>query len=228
MKKIPRIAELDSTLSLAFEGYRFISNRCDRYETDIFQTRLAFQKTICMRGQAAAKVFYDTDKFSRKEAAPKRLQKSLLGEGGVQGLDGEAHRQRKAVFMQLMTPEHMDALGDLVEQQWYHYAQRWTQMEAVVFFDEVQEILCRAVCEWSGVPLTESEVSERTRNLSDMISGSGRIGPKHGQARRARDRSEAWISNFLQKVRAGEMTVAENTAAHAFARYKSRLPPLTC
>lgn len=221
MEKIPRLAAIDSTLSLAFEGYEFISNRCDRYHTDIFETRVALQKTICMRGQAAAQVFYDTDKFLRQNATPKRVQKTLLGEGGVQGLDGEAHRQRKAIFMGLMTPERMAELSDLVEQQWHQYAQKWTQMSEVILFDEVQEILLRAVCTWSGVPLAESEVAERTQDMSNMISGSGRIGPEHWKGRRARDRAEAWISDFLQKVRNHEIEVPENTAAHAFAWHQS-------
>lgn len=220
-KQIPRIAEIDSTLALAFEGYKFISNRCDRYNIDLFRTRLALQETICMRGKEAAQLFYDTDKFSRQKSAPKRLQKTLLGEGGVQGLDGEAHRQRKAIFMGLMTPERMTALGDLVEQQWHQYAQKWAQQEEVILFDGAQEILCRAVCEWSGVPLQESAVRQRTRDLSDMISGSGRIGPEHWQARAARDRGEAWIGHFLNQVRAGEMDVPENTAAHAFAWHRN-------
>jgi len=185
MKEIPRIAAIDSTLSLAFEGYEFISKRCDRYQTDIFQTRLILEPTICMRGKEAAQVFYDTDKFSRQQATPKRVQKTLLGEGGVQGLDGEAHRQRKAIFMDLMTPKHMDRLGKLTEQWWHRYGEKWTQQPTVVLFDEVQEILCRAVCEWSGVPLAELEVAQRTRDLAQMISGSGRLGPEHWQARRA-------------------------------------------
>jgi len=221
MKEIPRIAAIDSTLSLAFEGYEFISKRCDRYQTDIFQTRLILEPTICMRGKEAAQVFYDTDKFSRQQATPKRVQKTLLGEGGVQGLDGEAHRQRKAIFMDLMTPKNMDRLGELTEQWWHRYGEKWTQQPTVVLFDEVQEILCRAVCEWSGVPLAESEVAQRTRDLAQMISGSGRLGPEHWQARRARDRGEAWISDLLQKIRNQALNVPENTAAHAFAWHQS-------
>lgn len=85
------------------------------------------EPTICMRGKEAAQVFYDTDKFSRKKATPKRVKKTLLGEGGVQGLDGEAHRQHKAIFMDLMTPENMNRLGELTEHWWHRYAQKWIQ-----------------------------------------------------------------------------------------------------
>jgi len=107
MREIPSDRGVDSTLQLLLEGYRFITHRCERLQSNIFQTRLLFKKTICLRGEDAAKVFYDNERFCRKNAAPKRVQKTLLGEGGVQGLDGETHRQRKQVFMSLMTPENM-------------------------------------------------------------------------------------------------------------------------
>jgi fatty-acid peroxygenase len=40
MTQIPRDNSLDSTLSLLSEGYTFISTRCERYQSDIFATRL--------------------------------------------------------------------------------------------------------------------------------------------------------------------------------------------
>src|SRR5215216_5272322 len=105
MAKNPRDKMLDSSLALMLDGYRFITKRCRRYRSDIFETRLMLQRTICMRGEEAARVFYDNDRFKRKGAAPGRLQETLLGRGGVQGLDGDAHRHRKQMFMSLMSPE---------------------------------------------------------------------------------------------------------------------------
>jgi fatty-acid peroxygenase len=81
MSQIPQDRIIDSTLPLALEGYKFISQRCQHYQSDIFQTRLLFKKTICFKGEEAAKVFYEPGKFSRQKAAPKRLQKTLFGEG---------------------------------------------------------------------------------------------------------------------------------------------------
>jgi hypothetical protein len=42
-----------------------------------FETRLLLQRTICLRGEDAAKVFYDQNRFYRKGAAPARMQKTL-------------------------------------------------------------------------------------------------------------------------------------------------------
>jgi fatty-acid peroxygenase len=217
MRTIPSDSGIDSTLSLVSEGYCFISNRCERLQSDIFQTRLLFKKTICLRGEEAAKVFYDTEKFSRKNAAPKRLQKTLLGEGGVQGLDGETHRQRKQIFMALMTPEHIAQLTEITRQQWLNAAKQWEQRDRVVLLDEAQRVLCQAVCAWSGVPLPEPEVDQRTRELAAMIDGSGGIALRYLQGVWGRHQAEKWIETILGKVRNRELEVPENSAAYAFA-----------
>lgn len=40
-----------------------------------------------MTGPEAVRLFYDPRRFVRRSATPKAIQKTLLGEGGVQGLD---------------------------------------------------------------------------------------------------------------------------------------------
>lgn len=220
MPKIPQEPGIDSTLAFALDGYRFISKRCDRHQSDIFQTRLLFEKTICLRGAQAAEVFYDVEKFSRKGAAPKRLQKTLLGEGGVQGTDGEVHRHRKQMFMNLMSPARVGALAELVYQQWLGRAEQWETRDRVVLFDEAHEVLCRAVCEWSGVPMEEEEVAQRTRDLAAMIDGSGAVGPRHWRGRWGRKRAEAWMRGVIKRVRKGEIEVSEERALGAIALHR--------
>src|SRR3569623_270301 len=79
----PRDPGLDNTLALLREGYFYIPNRCRRYHSDVFKTRLLLQDTICMSGAEAAALIYDADRFVRKGAAPMREQKTLFGCGGV-------------------------------------------------------------------------------------------------------------------------------------------------
>lgn len=76
--KIPREKGLDQTLALLREGYEFISNRCELFQSDIFETRLMGEKVICMSGEEAARIFYNPRLFQRKGAAPKRVQKRCL------------------------------------------------------------------------------------------------------------------------------------------------------
>lgn len=226
MPTIPQVRILDSTLLLALNGYQFISQQCQRYQTNIFQTRLLFKKTICFKGEEAARVFYDTEKFSRKGAAPKRLQKTLFGQGGVQGLDGDAHRHRKQMFMSLMTDEGIQKLANLTREQWQIYAQKWSQSDRIVLFKEVREILCRASCAWTGIPLTESQrlqphvVEQRTKDLGAMIDGSGTVGLKHWQGRRSRKRAEKWIEDIIERVRNKQLEVSEDSALYSIANHR--------
>lgn len=72
-KAIPQEKGADHTFALLTEGYLFIPNRSRKMGTDIFQTRLLGQQTICMAGEEAAALFYDESKFRRKGAVPKRI-----------------------------------------------------------------------------------------------------------------------------------------------------------
>src|SRR4051812_24200949 len=113
MAQIPTERYPDSTLTLLREGFPFILNRCRRLKSDIFQIRLLGMKVICLHGQEAAAIFYDPQKFIRKGAVPKRVQKTLLGENGIQTLDNAAHQHRKAMFMSLMNPGQIHKLMQL-------------------------------------------------------------------------------------------------------------------
>lgn len=220
MSKIPNAPGLDSSLALVKDGYEFISKQCDRLQSDIFQTRLLFQKTICIRGAEAAKVFYDVDKFVRKGAAPKRVQKTLLGEGGVQSTDGEIHRHRKQMFMDLMSPERIEQLANLVQQQWMKRAEAWENRDRIVLFDEANQVLCAAVCDWSGVPLSEADLSSKTQDLAAMIDGSGAVGPRHWRGKAGRQRTEAWIRDVIDQVRSHQIEAPKESALWAIAHHQ--------
>ncbi|NAW28273.1 cytochrome P450, partial [Salmonella sp. sc-h42] len=87
--------------ALLSDPYRRISRLFGPAGADAVETRLALKETTCLRGREAARVFYDETRISRAGAMPAPVRRTLLGEGGVQGLDGEAHRARKRVFMSL-------------------------------------------------------------------------------------------------------------------------------
>src|SRR5690554_4559072 len=136
MREIPQENSLDSTLALLSYGYQFISKKCEHLGSDIFETRIALQKVICMQGEEAARIFYDEEKFKRKKATPKFVQKTLFGEGGVQGLDGENHRQRKDLFMSLMSKESVSGLMDTLRKELENSVEKWQKLGSVVLFDE--------------------------------------------------------------------------------------------
>ena len=86
-KNIPKERTIDQTFALLAEGYNYLPNRTYRENSNIVQTRLLGQKIICISGEEAARAFYDEGRFIRKTAIPKRIQKALFGEHGVQVLD---------------------------------------------------------------------------------------------------------------------------------------------
>ena len=218
--QIPDDKGLDSTLDLLKEGYLFISNRVNKYKSDIFETHLLGQKAICISSEEGAKLFYDSELFYRKGVAPKRVQKTLFGVGAIQSMDGENHIHRKKLFMSLMTPKYQNQLADLTIDTLKTYSKKWEGEESVVLFDEMNEILCRVVCKWAGVPLKDSEVKERAEDFSLMVDAFGAIGPRHWKGRRARTRAEEWIKEVIEDVRFGNIKVEEGTALHAMAFYK--------
>lgn len=220
MPTIPRDESPDSTLALVRNPYGFVSERCRRYRSDLFETRLMLQKTVCMTGPEAAEVFYDEGRFARRSAMPGRIQKTLLGRGGVQALDGEAHRSRKRMLMSLMTPERIGRLSETTAGLWHTYARKWESVDKVVLYDEAREMLTRAVCTWAGVLLAESEVRRRTGELSALFDYAGSVGPKHWWSRLARVRAERWAGDLIRRVRAGELRPPEHSAAHVISFHR--------
>lgn len=213
MREIPRERVPDSTASLLLDGYEFISKRCRRHRSDLFETRLLLQKTICMTGPECAQLFYDAGRFQREGAAPDMVQKTLFGEGGVQSLDGEAHRQRKQMFMSLMSAENIGRLGGTSAEQWQGALTRWQRLPRVVLLDEAHDVLFRAVCAWAGIPLSEPEVPTRTKQMVDLIESSGTVGPRHWQGRLARRQAERWAAGLVRRARAGILEVAPDREA---------------
>ena len=203
MSEIPRDSQVESSLSLLSEGYTFISSRCQRFGSDLFQVRLLMQNTICMSGEEAARLFYDERLFQREHAAPHMLQKTLFGRGGVQGLDGDAHRHRKQLFLSLLGDEAVAELVRLSEANWQAAIEAWQRCDRVVLLPEVQAILTRAVCEWAGVPLGDDEVTLRRDQLAAMIDGAGGVGIRHWHARKARKAAEDWLIELIRGLRTG-------------------------
>lgn len=220
MPRIPRDSNLDATLAVMRDPYGYIGKRCRQYGTDLFTTRLLWQPTICLTGPAAAQLFYDNQRFTRAGAAPGRIQKTLFGQGGVQGLDGQQHRHRKALFMSLMGADRVAALAELTRHWGRVYAERWASADTVALYPEFQQLLTCAVCQWAGVPLPDSDVEARTRQITALFDDAGSVGPKHWWARLARKSADRWAQQVIDDVRAGRLDPPEDTAAQTIAWHR--------
>ncbi|MCE6077436.1 cytochrome P450 [Agrobacterium vitis] len=229
MASIPSEKRPDSTLALIRDPYRFISDGCRRHQSDLFETRLLLQKTICMTGSEAARLFYDPDLFVRQGAMPKAIQKTLLGEGGVQGLDGGPHRHRKHLFMSLMGPGQFQELCRLTAAEWRVRIQAWTSRADVPLYPEFQQLLTRASLAWVGIPLTEAQADDRTEDIVALFDHAGSVGVRHLCSRWSRRRADRWLAILVEEVRAGRLQFSEHSAAHAIAWHRdldgALLPP---
>lgn len=216
----PRDKRLDGTLALLREGYEFIPNRCRRLGTHVFETRLMGQPAVCMTGAEAARVFYEPERFTRAKALPPTALTLLQDKGSVALLDGEPHRHRKEMFLQLLGPERLDRLVELMAAELETAGSLWRRRDSVVVYGAAQEILCRTGCTWAGVPLEESEVPRRTRELAAMLEGAGSVGPRQWRGQLLRARNERWIRQIIEDARSHRRLLPEGTAAHAITWHR--------
>ena len=131
------------------EGYRYILNRTQQYNRNMFETKLLGGKTfICLIGKEAAEIFYDPEKFKRQDAAPKKVLKTLFGEGGVQTLDGSTHHHRKELFMSLMSKERMGHIQTTVKKQWQLAVREWKKKKSIILYEEAKKVMTCTACIW--------------------------------------------------------------------------------
>lgn len=218
---VPREKTLDNTLAFFREGYLFIKNRMDQYQTDLFITRLLGEEVICITGEEAAKMFYDPEKFRRKGTVPYRIQQSLFGVNAIQTMDGDAHLQRKQLLLSILKPPQQHTLAQMVLDRWMEAAEEWQkQSRRIVLLDEAKTVLCEVACRWAGVPIKRSELARRGNDFAAMVDAFGAIGPRHWKGRLARNSVEAWFRDIISDTRVGKRKAQEGTALHAIAFYK--------
>ncbi|UJR85131.1 cytochrome P450 [Sandaracinus amylolyticus] len=219
MGSIPRDRAIDGSLALLREGYLFLPRRFERLETEVFELRLMGMRFIAMQGRDAAALFYDPTRFVRRGAVPMLVQRTLLGERGVQTLDGDMHAKRKRMFMSLMSRDRIDVLMSEMWRQWYAALDRWQHRDQIVLLEEAQDVMCRAACAWAGVPLEEREVRLRAEDFGAMVHSFATIGPRHLAGRVARSRTEHWMGEIIERIRRGELRPSPTQASYIVASH---------
>lgn len=203
---LPRARGFDNTLALLAEGYCFMKRRHAALQSDAFSTRLMLRRALCVRGEDAARMFYQPGRFTRRGALPPTVLTLLQDYGSVAVQDGDMHHGRKAMLMGLFGPLERQRLVALAEAQWQERFARWQRQPRVVVFEEAQHVLCRAACEWIGLPpLDDAESAKRTRELAAMIDAAGSAGPRNWRAQLMRNRTEHWARALVDAVRAGRV-----------------------
>lgn len=216
---LPRAPGFDNSLALLAEGYQFMSQRHAALGSDAFATRLMLRRVLCVRGEDAARMFYQPGRFTRRRAIPPNALALLQDVGSAQTMDGEAHRRRKAMLMSLLGPLERQRLVGLAAAQWRTQFARWPQLPEVSVHRAAEEVLCRAACQWAGIPLGADEVPRRTAELSRMIDAAGAVGPRNWRALLVRSRTEHWARALIDAVRAGSAQPPFDSPLNVIARH---------
>lgn len=220
MPSLPRDPLLDSTLALLADPYGFIADRCHRLRSDLFEARILLRPTLCMSGESAARLFYDESVIERHRAAPEPLAATLFGKGGVQGLDGEAHRHRKALFTRILSPEAVASLAVRTQCMWEQTVARSHPGEPIVLYETAQALLTQAVCEWAGVPLAHPPAGSRTGEIASLYDSAARGPLKHLRAWLARRRVERWLARMIVEARHGEVVMGHGSPLELIAWHR--------
>src|SRR3954454_2151438 len=147
------------------------------------------QRMTVLAGPAGARLFYDETLMRRRGAIPFPVRRVLFGLGAVHGLDDADHKHRKALFVDLLTPDAAKAIAEAADARWRDRAGQ--EVRPAAMYGEAVEVHAAAVTEWAGIPAAET-YPELDHDLAAMVDGFGSIGPRHLAARRARHRSQRW------------------------------------
>jgi fatty-acid peroxygenase len=220
VSSIPRDTSLDSSLALLREGYHFISNRKNRFQSDIFETRLMFKKVVCITGEEAGQIFYGGNRMTRKGAVPFNTVTLLQDYGSVQTLDDQAHLLRKQMFLSFLNQSSVEKLVEIAKEEWEKQISVWEDLESVALHEAVEEIFCRAVCRWAGLRLTDTEIKKRTKEFSGMIDGSGSTGFRNLRGQVLRSRSERWAKDLIRNIRNNRVTLPPGSLVQTISLHK--------
>ena len=216
----PRAPGFDNSIAFLAQGYEFMPRRYAALDSDLFATRLMLQRVLCVRGEDAGRMFYQPGRFTRRHALPATTIALLQDFGSVMALDGEAHKKRKAMLMSLFSPLERQRLVGLAAAEWRTRFAQWTGNAQVVVHEAAQEVLCRAVCHWAGIPISAEDAQERTREFARMIAGAGSAGPRNWRGHLARARTEQWARALVDAVRAGQVQPAFDSPLNVIARHR--------
>jgi fatty-acid peroxygenase len=178
------------------------------------------QRVVCMSGPEAAELFYGGGRFTRRRAIPRPTLTLLQDFGSVQGLDGERHHHRKAMFLALAAAGPSARLGQLFEEHWRAALPEWQRRGELALDEAVRELVCAAACDWAGMPMDPSALGRRSADLAALFDGAGSFGPRQIRGQLARRRCESWARETIEDVRNGRRRPGESSALAEIAAHR--------
>lgn len=200
----------DQSLAFLLEGYAFGDRRFRELSTDVFRTRLLGRRITFLRGGDAAEFFYTEDRFTRVGGMPHTVLHSLQDEGSVQTLDGDQHRQRRALFLESLDEAGRAPLAHEFSRAWDAAWREWQSQGAKSLLTASGRVLTEAALRWAGVPIGEGHIDVRAREFLAMVDGAGSFGPRNVVGRTLRLRTERWARQLVRELR-GRPDVAQDS-----------------
>jgi fatty-acid peroxygenase len=210
----------ESSVAFVRDGYLFGTRAFERLSTDAFHTRLLGLPTVVMRGEDAARFFYEGGRFDRAGAIPKSVSHLLQDERSVQTLEGDAHRRRKELFLGLLTGPGEQQLAQAFSAELERTVRSGAGASSIRLIDLVDAVLTRAVCSWAGIPDAVTDDFERTDVLAGMVEHAGDVGPVNWLARVARRRAERLLVGAVEDARAVPASAPPGSALAVIADYR--------
>jgi fatty-acid peroxygenase len=198
---IPTLGVPDSTAGFLRDGYLFGGRRFARVGSDAFRTRIAGRPVIVARGLDAARFFAEGGRFTRVGALPPSALRLLQDVGSVQTLDGDAHRRRKELFLEVAAePGPRALLVGAFREAWIE--QVGSRRPGPVALQEfAARTLTAAVLSWAGIDADDDAIDARTREFDAMVRQAGTVGPPNWAARMLRHRTERWATELIERQR---------------------------
>jgi len=219
MKPVPETkVKLTDVKDLMNKGYNLLQELREEVDAPVVKAQFLTKEITAIYGEEAARKFYDPENFKREGAMPKPVLKTLFGEGGVQTLDGEEHHHRKNYFMDLMSPDRMEAYHELLAKNVSEeLAKQHGEFE---LFDLANKVLFNTISEWSGINLEQYDsktLEKLARNQISMISGAVTSPIDHIKGIKDRNESEKWAQDLIEEARKHPVPGKEHLALYAFA-----------
>jgi fatty-acid peroxygenase len=213
------VSELHGDLALHLwrSGYRALPEERSRHDgADIFEASMLGRRAVVVRGREGARVFYDPSVVAREGAVPAPLANLLFGRGAVHGLDGEAHAQRKAMFLEILDPARVAPLAAAIGRDLQRRVLGWPGRDVLVF-DELVEVYGAAVLAWAGIDCQPDRARRLSHQLAAIVDGFGGAGTAYPRAWWARIRADRWARQLVEAVRGGALAAGSGTPLQLIA-----------
>ncbi len=214
----------DDSLSLLTRGYDFAARIWQRapHGARAAPMRLLFRDAMLVRGADGVRLFYDTDVIARHGAMPAIVQETLFGHGSVHSLDGDAHRHRKATFVDVAYEDaQVERLLPLLQREWEVERTAWLGGGRWSAYDAAVGAFGRSIMRWAGIPGTREAQTRWAARLAQVVDGFGSpYSPAYIMALLNRRWSDAHAQRLIEAVREGRLDPPADSALAAWAEHR--------